>query len=89
MCKNGRIWRWVDHTVGHSTLTGLVAIIVIVIVIIILYLYFVARQGAICFTTKDGLTITLYSDDEMRVNIFPVRMNFHTSVMQPAAKHTN
>ena len=20
MCKNGRIWRWVDHTVGHSTL---------------------------------------------------------------------
>ena len=23
MCKNGRIWRWVDHTVGHSTLTKL------------------------------------------------------------------
>ena len=22
MCKNGRIWRWVDHTVGHSTLNG-------------------------------------------------------------------
>ena len=21
MCKNGRIWRWVDHTVGHSTLS--------------------------------------------------------------------
>ena len=21
MCKNGRIWRWVDHTVWHSTLT--------------------------------------------------------------------
>ena len=20
MCKNGHIWRWVDHTVGHSTL---------------------------------------------------------------------
>ena len=20
MCKNGRIWRWVDYTVGHSTL---------------------------------------------------------------------
>ena len=20
MCKNGRIWRWVDHTVGYSTL---------------------------------------------------------------------
>ena len=24
MCKNGRIWRWVDHTVGHSTLRSLV-----------------------------------------------------------------
>ena len=24
MCKNGRIWRWVDHTVGHSTLTLLI-----------------------------------------------------------------
>ena len=23
MCKNGRIWRWVDHKVGHSTLTKL------------------------------------------------------------------
>ena len=23
MCKNGRIWRWVDHTVGHSTLIAL------------------------------------------------------------------
>ena len=22
MCKNGRIWRWVDHTVGHSTLNS-------------------------------------------------------------------
>ena len=22
MCKNRRIWRWVDHTVGHSTLSG-------------------------------------------------------------------
>ena len=21
MCKNGRIWRWVDHKVGHSTLS--------------------------------------------------------------------
>ena len=25
MCKNGRIWRWVDHTVGHSTLSELFA----------------------------------------------------------------
>ena len=22
MCKNGRIWRWVDHTVEHSTLSS-------------------------------------------------------------------
>ena len=82
MCKNGRIWRWVDHTVGHSTLKIIFFLIYIKVKKLVKYGYLKKRNyqdtisclakpqfGTRCLSFKCnyGIVLSLFLNNEFIV----------------------